>query len=101
MNNLPEEIQHIIYEYKHQLEFIDVLDSILCNDVIYFCEECGQAVGFKRKCECDRPVRPPDPEYGIDTVSDTNSESTTEYDSEYEEYQHFLGPDGDFWWLYI
>ena len=44
---------------------------------------------------------PPDPEYGIDTVSDTNSESTTEYDSEYEEYQHSLGPDGDFWYQYM
>ena len=34
MNSLPEEVQQIIYEYKHNLEFIDVLDNILCNDVM-------------------------------------------------------------------
>ena len=61
MNNLPEDIEHVIYKYKHNLEFVDVLEE-LCSDVFYFCEDCGQAIGFYRKCECDGSVLS-DPDY--------------------------------------
>ena len=28
MNNLPDDVQYIIYKYKHQLEFNDVLNEL-------------------------------------------------------------------------
>jgi hypothetical protein len=30
MNTLPEVIEDIIYKYKHQLEFKDVMDELRC-----------------------------------------------------------------------
>ena len=98
MNNLPEDIQYVIYKCKHDLEFIDVLEE-LCADVCYFCGGCGQGYGFYKRCQCGGLQRT-DLDF-IGYGSDTDSETETEYDFEYEEYQHFLGPDGDFWWLYI
>ena len=100
MNNLPEDIQHIIYKYKHNLDYFAVLEE-LCSDVFYYCEDCGQAIGFYRRCECDGGEFSVS-ENGIDTDSDTDSESTN--DSMYERYlelEHALGPDGDFWYQYM
>ena len=28
MNTLPEEIEHIIYKYKHQLEYKNIIEQI-------------------------------------------------------------------------
>ena len=94
MNNLPEDIQYVIYKYKHNLEYMDVLEE-LCADVCYFCGGCGQGYGFYKRCQCGGFQRTDVDFIGYD------SETETEYDSEYEEYQHFLGIDGDFWWQYI
>ena len=72
MNNSPEDIEYEIYKYKHNLEFIDVLEELLDETPL----DCGSWSG--------------------DSLSDLS-----EYDSEYEEYQHFLVLDGDFWYHYI
>ena len=34
MNTLPEDIQNTIYKYKHQLEFVNVIDEMMC----YICD---------------------------------------------------------------
>ena len=87
MNNLPEDIQHEIYKYKHNLEYMDVLVE-LCDDVCYYCGWCGQGHRKWKACECEGGE-----------LCETESES--EYDSDYEERHRILGPDGDFWYEYI
>lgn len=97
MNNLPEDIQHVIYKYKHNLEYSAVLEE-LCSDVFDVCEDCGQAIGFYRRCKCDNKSVLTDPDYGIDTDSESITDSMYE---RYLELEHVLGPDGDFWYQYM
>ena len=53
MDFSPEEIQHIIYEYKHQLEFCDVVTHIEFQ-FARFCPSCGQGISFcfGKRCKC-------------------------------------------------
>ena len=38
MSSLPEVIEDIIYKYKHQLEFKDVMDQLRCNAWLAECD---------------------------------------------------------------
>ena len=47
MDILPDDITQLIYRYKHQLEFRDVLDQLtthVCNECKWCA--CGWAIGF-------------------------------------------------------
>ena len=80
MDKLPEEIQNIIYEYKHQLEFCDVVTHIECQ-FHRFCPSCGQGISFFNgiRCKCPREIRD-----NISVVSDIDINSDSSYESDYE-----------------
>ncbi len=55
MNKLPEEIQCVVYRYKHQLEFTDVLSELIQyhnKPKIYFCSGCCEFYPMWMKCTC-------------------------------------------------
>lgn len=80
MDKLPEEIQNIIYEYKHQLEFCDVVTHIEFQ-FVSFCPSCGQGISFcfGKRCKCPREIRD-----NISVVSDIDQNSESSYESDYE-----------------
>ena len=93
MNKLPEEIQHIIYEYKHQLEFCDVVTHIEFQ-FVSFCPSCGQGISFFNgiRCKCPREIRGNISVVSdIDINSDSSSDavSDTDYSDVYEYYDDF------------
>ena len=58
IDKLPEEIQNLIYEYKHQLEFCDVVTHIEFQ-FVSFCPSCGQGISFcfGKRCKCPGEIR--------------------------------------------
>jgi len=55
MNKLPEEIQCVIFRYKHQLEFTNVLKQLVRyhnEPKIYFCSRCCEFYPMWMKCDC-------------------------------------------------
>ena len=50
MNTLPEDIQDIIYKYKHQMEFKDVMEQLKCSGCVCY---CGRWTLTTCDCECD------------------------------------------------
>jgi hypothetical protein len=103
MESLPEDIQHLIYKYKHQLEFEDVLDEMTmwnCNK----CKLCGQWLQVLTRCKCggigghDSDIDSEDECDAIDNDSeaeyyDSDSYGDSDSDSDYDRYD----PDGPLW----
>ena len=55
MNTLPEEIQNIIYKYKHTLEITNVLSELIRyhnQPKIYFCSKCCVFYPIAIACDC-------------------------------------------------
>jgi hypothetical protein len=88
MESLPEDIQHLIYKYKHQLEFFTVLDQ-LTDHVCFECKWCGQGLRFLNRCTCGGAIAfdSEDEYYDSDSYGDSDS------DSDYDRYD----PDGPLW----
>ena len=84
MDSLPEDIQHLIYKYKHQLEFFIVLDE-LNTGVFYYCGWCGKGHRLSRQCQCEGGTFSEDGYYDSDGYGDS--------DSDYDRYD----PDGPLW----
>ena len=94
MDKLPEEIQNLIYEYKHQLEFCDVVTHIEFQ-FHHFCPSCGQGISFfnKIRCKCPREIRDNISVVSdIDINSDASSDvvSDTDYSDESYELEDLL-----------
>jgi hypothetical protein len=86
MNKLPEEIQGIIYKYKHQLEFCDVITHIEFQ-FVSFCPSCGQGISFcfGKRCKCPREIRD-----NISVVSDIDQHYESSYESDYSDESYEL-----------
>ena len=86
METLPEEIQNIIYEYKHQLEFSHVVTHIEFQ-FPSFCPSCGQGISFcfGKRCKCPREIRD-----NISVVSDIDINYESSYESEYSDESYEL-----------
>lgn len=95
MDSLPEDVQHIIYMYKHQLELNDVLDDMTmfnCNK----CELCGQWLKFLTRCKCGGiggHDSDSEAEYYDSEAAYYDSDSYGDSDSDYDRYD----PDGPLW----
>ena len=50
MNTLPEDIQDTIYKYKHQIEFNNVLEQLMCG--VCYCGWCGARQWTWTDCCC-------------------------------------------------
>ena len=55
MNTLPEDIENIIIDYKHQLEKLEPRDIFKCNNLKFFnlfkCDYCEKVYSIDIKCE--------------------------------------------------
>lgn len=50
MNTLPDDIQDTIYKYKHQIEFNNVLGTLMCG--VCYCGWCGTRQWTWTDCCC-------------------------------------------------
>ena len=50
MNTLPDNIQDTIYKYKHQIEFNNVLEQLMCG--VCYCGWCGARQWTWTDCCC-------------------------------------------------
>ena len=50
MNKLPEDIEYIIYEYRHQMGFNNVMDELKC--CFAHCGWCGDRQRMWTECDC-------------------------------------------------
>ena len=67
MDKLPEEIQNLIYEYKHQLEYKLVMDE--------FTNVLNDFYPITRTCDCRYDA-------SSDVVSDTDYSDVSDYESD-------------------
>ena len=96
MDKLPEEIQNLIYEYKHQLEFCDVVTHIEFQ-FARFCPSCGQGISFcfGKRCKCPREIRD-----NISVVSDIDINSDASSDAVSDTHYSDVSEYADDFWMY-
>ena len=79
MDILPEDITQLIYRYKHQLEFGDVLEQLtdhVCNE----CKWCGNGLRFLNRCTCGGAIGFDSEDAYYSSVNTCGTDSSDDYD---------------------